>query len=322
MKKLVAVLLFLTAVTLYAGLMIGPVYLSVFGPWTELHTQVFVHIRLIRLITAFLVGGTLAMAGAVFQGMLHNPLADPYVLGVSSGAAFGACLSMVVFSSLFLGLWGAVGFTFIGALAATALLLAFIRILKSFSVIHFVLTGVMINAFFSSCTLIMIFLSQEKLRGVMVWLMGDLGHSSWAVLGGGWILAVFSIIYFMKHSETLNAMALGDEFALSLGIPVQRIRGICIGLASVLTGLAVACAGVIGFVGLLVPHTLRFLMKENFKTLIPLSFLAGGWFLMAADLIARTLFGHTELPVGIITSLCGAPFFMVVLLRYQKRLGT
>jgi iron complex transport system permease protein len=317
MKKPLVIVAFLIAVTVYIGLSIGPVSITWWKPLSTMEWTILIDIRLLRLLTAFLVGGSLAVSGAVYQGILQNPLADPYVLGVSSGAALGACISLSLGLTLLSGLWGLAALTFIGALASTGLLMAIVSRLSFPNVVHYVLTGIMVNAFFSSTTLLFIFLLGNKIQGVMMWLMGDLSHSTWTLIGSGTVLVMIITGWIWRYADQLNGLALGDDFALSMGISVKKTRWIMIVLTSLLTGFAVAAAGVVGFIGLIVPHSLRLMIKEDFKQLIPLSFLAGGWFLMAADSVSRLILTYAELPVGVITSLCGAPFFLLLLYRMK-----
>lgn len=312
MKWVGLILLSLLIIGLSLGL--GSIDLWTLSPDTT--TTILLSLRLPRVINALLVGGCLAMAGAIFQGIFQNPLADPYVLGVSSGAALGACLALLIgISGWGLGIPAA---TFIGALVATLIVYAMIEITKA-SIPQFILSGIMLNAFFSSLNLIVLYLSDSKIRNMMIWMMGDLGNTALSPIFIGVALALTFGLIAYKLAPRINLIALGDSFAQSTGVPVKSTRLSLFICASALTGIAVACGGVIGFVGLVVPHSIRLLKKDNFSHLLPLSAWAGAIFLCLADLISRTLLPQTDLPVGILTSLIGAPFFMWLLLQKSRR---
>ncbi len=273
--------------------------------------RLILELRLPRVVNALLIGASLGVAGAVFQGILHNPLADPYILGVSSGAALGACLAALI------GVGSVVMLPISAVIGACMATLAVYLLARSTggSLVHFILSGVMVNAFFAACNLVVLFLAGTKLQGMMVWLMGDLEPLSWVFLGVSFVVLAGITMVFYWLSPSLNIMSLGDDFALSLGVNVRRLRIISFVLASFLTGLAVACGGVIGFVGLMVPHTIRLLVGDDFRRVLPLSVVIGGTFLAVVDLVARVAVPDTALPIGVITALVGAPFFLWVLLR-------
>jgi iron complex transport system permease protein len=268
-------------------------------------------IRLPRLVTAAVVGGSLALAGAAFQGMLQNPLADPYVLGVSSGSAFGACLGLLWGAE---SQWGIVGFSSVGALCTILAVLALTQKQKH-HITHFILAGMMINAFFSALNLVLLVGAQSQFRGMMMWLMGDLGHTSlsMAILMGG--IAIGLAVLLMRVSPQINLIALGDDTAQTLGVSVKKVRVWIFVCASLLTGLAVACGGVIGFVGLVIPHCIRWIRGDNFSVILPLSALWGSLFLMTTDWLSHSLVTAFEIPIGAITALIGVPFFLILFLR-------
>jgi iron complex transport system permease protein len=209
--------------------------------------------------------------------------------------------------------------TWIGALLTIVWVWGVVKKIGRFYVTHFVLAGVMINAFFSSMTLLILFLSDSRLRGMMIWLMGDLGHTQAQLLIWLYPIAALLIGLIYKRSQDLNKLALGDDYAQSLGIPVKRIRTELFILSSSLPAIAISAGGIIGFIGLVIPHCLRMLKQHRFEYLMPASLLLGGSFLILCDLISKQLLTDSELPVGVLTSLLGAPFFLWLLIREGKK---
>ena len=278
-------------------------------------------IRMPRVILAVLVGAALSPAGAVYQGRFRNPLADPYLIGVSSGAGLGATVAIA------LGLplrWGGLGMisllAFLGALTATALVYALSRIGGRASVTTLLLAGVALGAFLSSVTTFLMFHAEDAFRvhTVVHWLMGSFALSSWAKV---WLLGPVLAVggsFLWAYAHRLNVLQLGDEQAHQLGIPVERARLALIVAASLVTATAVAVSGVIGFVGLIVPHAVRLLWGPDHRFLLPMSGIGGAIFMILADGVARGLLSPTELPVGVVTAFCGAPFFLY-LLRQKKQ---
>jgi iron complex transport system permease protein len=285
--------------------------------WTPAQKLILLQLRLPRLLNALLVGGSLSVAGAAFQGILQNPLADPYVLGVSAGAGLGAALAIL------LGLiyWNTLAVplcAFAGALLALYAVYGVVHLTKRKDPLHYILVGIMMNAFFSSIMLVLLFCGQKQLTGVMAWLMGDLSQLSLSRLAILFPIALILILLLMKESYALTILTLGDNAAKSLGIMVERLRSRVFIYASLLTGLAVSCAGIIGFVGLVIPHLLRLIIRDDFRILIPASFILGGTFLMAADTLSRSVFPPYEIPVGIFASFIGGPFFILILIQATR----
>ncbi len=286
-------------------------------------------LRFPRSLTAFAVGGLLALAGALMQVLLRNPLADPYVLGVSGGAAAGA-MGMMLFAPAGIALWGIQWSTHIGALlgalfaigllfglARRALLRLTPAIASSPSGVRLILTGVMIASGFGALmTLILSMAPDTKLRGMIFWLMGDLENSF--LYGPAWIALCAGLLWAVVNATRLNVLAHGDAAAQLLGVPVIRLRIMALLVASLATASAVAVAGTIGFVGLVVPHALRLMIGNDQRMLLPASVLAGGSALTLADLVARTVVAPTQLPVGVITALVGVPVFLVLLTRSRS----
>lgn len=278
-------------------------------------------IRLPRVILAFGVGGALALSGAAFQGLLRNPLADPYTIGVSSGAALGAVAAIFFQWNLF-GLFTLPLVSIGGGLLTLFLVFSLTRLSgRGLAIETIVLAGIIVSAFIGSFISLIIALSGEELRSILYWLFGSVGMRGWHYV---WLFFPFFLagllLLLSKHRE-LNALALGEEAAHHLGVNVSRSKRWILTGASLLTGSAVAVSGTIGFVGLVIPHLVRLISGPDHKHLLPLSVLVGGSFLVLADFLSRTLIAPRELPVGVITALIGAPVFAVLLLRGQRRGG-
>ncbi|MFK2826109.1 iron ABC transporter permease [Bacillus sp. B190/17] len=278
-------------------------------------------IRFPRVLLAGLVGASLAVAGAAFQGLLRNPLADPYTLGVSSGASVGAV--MVLFFGIQLP-W-LTGFTLPIVSIAASIVTIFIVVLfaqsieRSFKVETIILTGIIFSSFLGAVISLMIALTGEELRQIIGWLLGSVSMRGWDYIGiilpfflGGTLLLII-------HAPELNAMSFGEEKAQHLGVNVRRKKLTVLLAGSVLTGAAVAVSGTIGFVGLVIPHFIRLIWGPDHRHLLPLSLLTGAGFLILADLVSRIIISPAELPIGVITSVIGAPVFAVILLRKQRK---
>lgn len=269
-------------------------------------------IRIPRILFAGIVGAALSTAGVVYQALLRNPLADPYILGVSGGASAGAVAGILLGASTVP--FGTPLLAFAGALAATFLVFGTARKNASLSSNTLILAGVIVNAFTSA--LVFFFLSissSSEVHNVVFWIMGDLGIASEKDIGlvALVLLAAFILIY--AHARSLNLLVVGEETALRLGVSVESTKKILLAAASVLTAAAVSFCGTIGFVGLIIPHMMRMLLGADHRLLLPASLLFGGAFLIAADTLSRTLLAPSEMPVGVVTAFCGAPFFIYLL---------
>lgn len=277
----------------------------------EIEKSVLIDIRLLRMCTALLVGGFLATSGAVFQGVLKNSLADPYILGVSSGAAFGASIGVLVGMPI---TWVPM-LCLIGALITIFLVIKIVNVLKSKSILHYVLAGIFVNAFFSSGMMAVYFLAQYNLASIMSWLLGDLGMASWTLFGGALILggALFLDIYRLSYQLTIYTQ--GDDASKSVGVSPQKLRTRLLITASLLTAIAVSLAGIVGFIGLITPHLIRLCGIQDFRKVIPLSFISGGCLLSISDTLSRLISDTIQLPIGIVTSLLGVPIFLIILLK-------
>jgi iron complex transport system permease protein len=274
-------------------------------------------IRLPRAILAGCVGAALALAGLGFQAISRNPLADPAVLGVSSGASFGVTIAML------LGLAGPFGnpavttlFAFAGALLAAVSVYAIAQVDGRLPITTLLLSGVITGLFFNSCVmLVTALLASAELQGVVVWLMGNLGPPGGRTLAVLASVLVAGFLLLSRLATRLNLLSLGEEQALQLGVETEWVKRLVFVAASLVTGAAISAAGSIGFVGLIVPHAARLLLGPDHRTLVPAAGLLGAAFLILADLVARSVAAPTELPVGVITAFCGAPLFVSLLRR-------
>jgi len=313
------VLLLLAPASLLLSLLSGSIDIN---PWALLthsaeplaQTVVF-ELRLPRALAAFAVGGMLALAGALMQVLLRNPLADPYILGISGGAAVAALLSLMA------GLGGLLlaGNAFLGALASMLLVFGLAHGRGAWTATRLILTGVIVAAGWGALIGLILALAPERgLHGMLFWLMGDLSHTPpplWGLLACG-----IGLLLCLPLARDLNVLARGELAASALGVAVPRLRLLLYFIASLLTAGAVTIAGSIGFVGLVIPHLLRLLGLHDHRHLLPGCVLAGGSLLMLADTLARTIVAPQQLPVGVITALLGVPLFLYLLNRRGTRL--
>ena len=283
-------------------------------------TNIVLDIRLPRVILSGLVGAALAIAGAAFQGLLRNPLADPYTLGVSSGASVGAVFTLFFQISLpFVGSFTLPVVSIFFSLITIFSVLTFARkIERSMRVETIILTGIIFSSFLGAFISLLIALTGDELRQIISWLLGSVSMRGWAYIK--MILPFFMIgsAILIMNAKELNAMSFGEERAQHLGVNVQKRKLIVLISGSILAGAAVAVSGTIGFVGLVIPHMARLLWGPDHRHLLPLSMLIGGGFLIIADLISRTIISPAELPIGVITALIGAPVFAIILLQRKR----
>ncbi|PYI40013.1 heme ABC transporter permease [Arthrobacter psychrolactophilus] len=278
-------------------------------------------VRFPRVVMAIVVGAALACSGVLMQGVFGNPLAEPGVVGVSSGAAAFACV-VIVFGLNFFGTWTVAFAAFLGGLVATALVYATARSGGRTEVVTLVLTGVAINAVGGAVIALMTFLGDNSSREeIIFWQLGSLNGTRWdnVFVAGPVTIIGIALAFFLTHK--LDLLALGERPARHLGVDVERLRIQVIIIVAILTGVAVAFAGIIGFVGLVVPHILRMAMGPGHKALLPASALGGALLLLAADTSARTLVPNADLPIGMLTALVGGPFFFWLIRRTRKHDG-
>lgn len=276
-------------------------------------------IRLPRVLQGVIVGATLAAAGVVLQGLFRNPLADSGLLGISSGASFFVAVA-VVLQVHHLGLFTLPVAAFIGSTCAILLVSGLSHSAKRTQVTSMLLAGIALNSFFMAGTgLATYFSTDEQLRTITFWQMGSLASASWSSLSIAGPFMLISILGLPLLSGSLNALLLGEDNAQYLGVRVERLKWCIILLVAMGVGASVAISGLIGFVGLIVPHLVRMVTGPNHKLVIPGSILVGAILLTAADLLARTVITPQELPIGLMTSLLGAPFFLYLILREKRR---
>jgi len=270
-------------------------------------------LRIPRVLTALAVGAALAVAGVTFQGLLRNPLADPYVLGTASGAALGAAIAVLIpVKTLVLGFGLVHALAFAGALLAVWAVYRLSRIAGMAPMTGLLLTGYAVGSLLAAGLTMAMYLSGAQLRQIFAFLLGGFDGASWTRLAGALPLIAIGCALILVRARSLNGLLLGEEAAAHLGVDVRRERGVLLGLASLVTAAAVTVSGLIGFVGLVVPHVVRLVVGPNARQVLPLSLVWGAALLIYADVAARIL---GEIPVGVVTAIIGAPFFLFLLRR-------
>lgn len=282
------------------------------------HVYIIRQIRIPRVLTSVLVGMGLAVAGVTFQALFRNPMAEPYILGVSSGAACGVAFGSLIGAFLIIpGSWGIPIFAFLGAIAASLVIYGLSGGMRS-TTVTLLLSGVAMNFLLSSLMSLFMFFNRDQLENLVYWSMGSFSSANWEkllIIGPMLIIGTLIIPLFSKEMDLL---LLGDETAQTMGLHVRRTRIALLTVSTLITSSAVAMSGIIGFVGLIIPHSVRIIAGPSHRRLIPSCIISGGLFTLLADTLARSVLSHAEIPVGIITSLTGAPFF-IYLLRRQRR---
>ncbi|UJD94430.1 iron ABC transporter permease [Lelliottia amnigena] len=285
--------------------------------------QIWLTIRLPRVLLAVVIGGSLALAGCVMQGLFRNPLADPGLLGISSGAACAVALWVVLPFSLpaLLMLYAPMLAAFVGALAAT-LVIFLLSQQRDSSLSRLLLVGIAINALCGAIVGVMSWVSNDaQLRQLSLWGMGSLGSAQWSTLLAAASLMIPTVMIIWRLSGALNLLQLGDEEAHYLGVDVRAVQRVLLLCSALLVASAVAVSGVIGFIGLVVPHLMRMWLGADHRAVIPGSVLAGAVLLLIADTLARTIVAPAEMPVGLLTSLLGAPWFLWLIFRRGGHIG-
>lgn len=269
-----------------------------------------------RVLLAILVGGSLALCGAVMQAFFQNPMADPYIIGVSSGAALGATAALALAVDVwFLGIHSTSLSAFAGALAVTFLVYAVARRGTRVPTTLLLLTGVAVGALAAAATSFLMITTKTDLHRILFWLLGSFSSRRWEHVHMVWPWAAGGLAVLMFFARDLNVLLQGEENALFLGVEVERVKRILLIVTALLTAAAVSVSGIIGFVGLVVPHVMRLLVGPDHRRLLPASVLGGAILMIAADMLARTLIAPAEVPVGVITALIGCPFFLYLLSR-------
>jgi iron complex transport system permease protein len=285
---------------------------------------ILLHVRLPRVLLAFLVGGSLAAVGVALQALLRNPLADPFVIGISSGAALGAAVALLF--GVGLSVWSLSTLpvcAFGGALVSLLIVYRISATHFGFSIYTLLLAGVVLNAIFSALIMFLTSVADpNRAFGMYAWLMGSLTGPDYPTLGILGLYLGIGLVLLATQAHSLNLLTLGEEAARSLGVEVERVKKLIFLAAALLTGAVVAFSGLIGFVGLIVPHAVRLALSADHRLLLPIAGLAGGIFLMIADTVARTLLSPSEIPVGVVTALVGGPVFLYLLMNHRVRFGT
>ncbi len=290
-------------------------------PDRNIDYEIFVGVRLPRVFLAALVGAALACAGVVLQALLRNPLADPYILGVSSGAGLGVSIAVLFgITSTFWGGSPMTVFAFVGALLTVWLVWCVGHFTAKSQVTALLLAGVVVNAFFSAVIMFLTSIAKShQLRSTMFWLMGNITEKDFSVLfvAAACILAGIVVLFCICYR--LNVLTFGREEAKGLGVDTAGTQIVAFGFSAFITAVAVSLSGLIGFVGLIVPHGVRLVFGPDHRQLLPVSAIAGAAFLVIADTIARTAFGPEQLPAGVITAIAGGPFFLLLLAKYSRK---
>ncbi|UUX92709.1 FecCD family ABC transporter permease [Methanoplanus endosymbiosus] len=321
-KKNILVILILLTISLFSiifSISLGPtevelstllgIFLNPSGA-DQTANLIILDIRLPRILSAFFVGCGLAVAGAVMQGLFKNSMADPYIIGTSSGGALGAAISIVIFAGAGLPI-----FAFIGATGATLMVYVLATKNGRAPVETLLLSGVALSMFFSAILSFLMYNAGKSLHQIVFWLMGGFWNVGWTDALTGLII-IFASVFLLFFSRDLNILSLGEDDAGTLGVNVELLKKVLLVVSSLVAGIAVAIAGAIGFIGLITPHVMRLIVGPDHRVLIPSSLLAGGLFLLWADNMTRTFFN--EMPVGVITAFVGAPFFLLLLRRRMK----
>jgi iron complex transport system permease protein len=282
--------------------------------WPESWDTILWQLRLPRIALAAIVGGALAVSGAAYQGLFRNPLADPYFIGVSSGAGLGATIVLITGVPLhFLGISLLPLAAFVGAVAAVSVAYVIARSSQGLPLATLILAGVAITSFTSAITALLMIRGDPDLRPVLGWLLGGFISAQWSHVATILPYLAPAALVLTAYGRIINVLQLGEEHARQLGVNVEGTKLLLLGAASLATAAAVAFSGLIGFVGLVAPHAVRLVWGNDYRSLLPMAAMVGAAFLVLADLVARTVVSPAELPVGVVTAFCGAPFFLYLL---------
>ncbi|HHW04084.1 MAG TPA: iron chelate uptake ABC transporter family permease subunit [Thermoanaerobacterales bacterium] len=288
--------------------------------WSSAQETIVLHLRLPRIILSFIVGAELSAAGVIYQGIFRNPMADPYVIGASAGASLGAALAIMIFSGL--RIWGMGSIPFFAFLGATATIVVVYGIASiggrtySFTLL---LAGIAVSSFISALVSFFMYFSDQKLHQIYFWLLGSFSSQGWDDVALNLPYGIIGYFIGLWNLRALNILQLGEETAFFTGVDTELTKRVSLAAACLLTASAVAVSGIIGFVGLIMPHISRLIIGPDHRRLFTFSALAGGLYLMLADTVSRVIISPTELPVGILTALFGGPFFIYLLFRKKNK---
>jgi iron complex transport system permease protein len=287
--------------------------------WTDGTGTIIFDVRLPRVLLAGIVGAALAVAGATYQGLFRNPLADPYLIGVAQGASLGAVIGFLLPIAWNLTAIGIIPvFAFTGAILATAVVYLLARVGKTLPVTTLILSGVALSALLSSIVSYLVISSNDQMHNILFWMMGSFSMSEWSEVGIVLPYVAVGIAVIVIFARLLNVMQLDEEQAQQLGVNVEKYKIILLAAATLITAASVSFVGTIGFVGIIIPHAVRLIWGADHRSLLPLSILTGAVFMIGADLLSRTILAPKELPIGVITAICGAPFFLYLLRKRKK----
>ena len=304
-----------------ARMLIGRLpFIQITATWPATYETILFDIRLPRTVLILLAGAALSASGAAYQGLFRNPLADPYIIGVASGAGLGAVIAMSLqWPATLLGALVIPIAAFVGALITVGVVYGLARIGRATPISTLILAGVAIGSFTTAMTTFLMLSSQTELRRAISWMLGGFAFGGWLPVVAILPYILLGLITLSLLGRPLNVLQFGDDQAQQLGLHVDRIKLVIVIAASLATAAAVAFAGIIGFVGLAVPHVVRLLWGSDYRRLLPLSIIAGAAFLLLADILARTVIAPQEVPLGVITALFGAPFFLWLLRRTKRQ---
>jgi len=315
-KWAIVILFIFLLLAMFLSLLLGSVFISPGELWGS---EILWQIRLPRVVLAAFIGLLLSISGVILQGILRNPLADPYILGISAGGAVGAAISIALGAQfVVLGMSSIPATAFIFALIAVVIVYKLSQVAGRTTTETLILSGVALSAF-CAAILSLIIIITGNLQSIYFWLLGSLSSASWGNVVTVLPYAIIGLGIAYYFSKELNALLLGEEMAFTLGVDVENTRLVMIGVASLMTAAAVSVSGLIGFVGLIVPHWIRIIIGPNHRLLIPVSALSGMLLMVVADTISRTILSPLEIPIGIIMALVGAPFFLYLLRRRRVK---
>ncbi|MFA5523114.1 MAG: iron ABC transporter permease [Tissierellales bacterium] len=286
----------------------------------ESNMFIVLNIRLPRILLATIVGSVLAVVGSSYQAIFKNPMADPYVMGVSSGAAFGATIGILLKLNVgFLGFGATSILAFTGALITTFIVYGLARIGSKISTTSLLLAGIVMSSILTSGISIMMIFNHDELARIVNWTMGSFNGASWDQIAVIIVPVIIGLGFLISLSREMNAIVLGEEDAQNIGVNVERVKKVILVCASLLSACVVSVSGIIGFVGIIVPHLFRLIFGADHKVILPVSAIGGGIFLLVSDTLARSIVPGVEMPVGVITSLFGGPFFLYLLKKSKRK---
>ena len=293
-------------------------FVSINHNWSDAVEAIIWQIRLPRVILAGAVGTALAVAGATYQGLFRNPLADPYLIGVAQGAALGAAIGFILPVTFHVTAFSIIPvFAALGAILTVLVVYSIAKVGSSIPVTTLILGGVAVGSLLMALVNFIITISGDKIHGIVFWMMGSFSSTQWSDVEIAVPVILLGSGFIFLFARSLNIIQLGEDQAKQLGVNIEKLKLILLAASTIITAAAVSFVGIIGFVGIIIPHAVRLIWGADYRFLLPFSALIGAIFLIAADIVSRTI-GPAEIPIGIITALCGAPFFMYLLRKRTK----